>query len=570
MKISLSRRVTAVVAALGLALVAVPAAAPAANADGQSCGLGQVCTGALSGSLGDSMYQIRMPAKFNGTVLLYSHGYRIAQPVPAQIGTALGLDKAPYYSSTTVPGVGPAYVGNGIPQVGPSAEVIGALLNQGYALAGTGYANQGWAVAEGVESNENLIKLINSGGIKGSKQIMAWGDSLGAVITQALVQRNPGKIAGTMPSCGALGGLDAATETAMTVLYTWKTLIDPSLVAANYAPGAAGYAQAVGDLVKVFGTLNAVATGQASVSSAGYPIALANLLAGLMAGLPTVSSTYDGVTVNPAVATLGTAGALAGGYSPLSSGQSAAAAMLQNVGAAAALGVFVRYDMEQRVRLIGQLGADQSANFTSNVGVNYSALLSPEQRGQFADTFATAGPGALDAMLAALAAGDRFAANPVAQKIVAGLPTAEATYNNKPMVLLTDTYDPVTPAGNAGGFYDGVVMSKKGKKAEKKGMLKVASYYAVPPADGWTSFEEGAKSPSAALSALKLGGSGVGHCAFTTDQTVAAVKVLAALADAKSAKKVAAAKRLGYKVPGINRARQYEPPALKTPAAPVG
>ena len=76
------------------------------------------------------------------------------------------------------------------------------------------------------------------------------------------------------------------------------------------------------------------------VSSAGYPIALANLLAGLMAGLPTVSPTYDGVTVNPAVATLGTAGALAGGYSPLSSGQSAAAAMLQNVGAAAALGVY--------------------------------------------------------------------------------------------------------------------------------------------------------------------------------------------------------------------------------------
>ena len=59
-------------------------------------------------------------------------------------------------------------------------------------------------------------------------------------------------------------------------------------------------------------------------------------------------------------------------------------------------------------------------------------------------------------------------ANPVAQKIVAGLPTAEATYNNKSMVLLTDTYDPVTPAGNAGGFYDGVVMSKKGKKAEKR------------------------------------------------------------------------------------------------------
>ncbi len=192
-------------------------------------------------------------------------------------------------------------------------------------------------------------------------------------------------------------------------------------------------------------------------------------------------------------------------------------------------------------------------------------LLSPEERGLWGDAFATAGPGVLDAMLAALAAGDRFAANPVAQKIVSSLPSAEATYNNKPIVLLTDTYDPITPDGNAGGFYDGVVMSKKGKKAEKKGMLKVASYYAVPPADGWTSFEDGAKSPSAALSAVKLGGSGVGHCAFTTDQTVAAVKVLAALADAKSAKKVAAAKRLGYKVPGINRGPAVRAAGLEEP-----
>jgi pimeloyl-ACP methyl ester carboxylesterase len=568
MKISLSRRVTAVVAALGLALVAVPAAAPAANADGHSCGLGQVCTGALSGSLGDSMYQIRMPAKFNGTVLLYSHGYRIAQPVPAAIGKQLRMDQSPYYSPTTTPGVGPTYTGNDLPQVGPSAEVIGSLLNQGYALAGAGYARQGWAVAEGVEAGENLIKLINSGGIKGTKQIMAWGNSMGAEVTQALVQRNPGKIAGTLPQCGALAGFEQAMESAMTVVYTWKTLVDPSIKGANYAPGKAGYAEAVTDLSKIAGTIATVKA--TDVSPAGYPTVFANFLAGLMAGLPTVSPTYDGVTVNPAVATLGLGGALAGGYSPVSSNQSAIAAMLQNVFAASALGVMGRYEMEQRVRLAGSLGAGENANFTSNVGVDYGKLLSPEERGLWGDAFAAAGPGVLDAMLAALAAGDRFAANPVAQKIVSSLPSAEATYNNKPIVLLTDTYDPITPDGNAGGFYDGVVMSKKGKKAEKKGMLKAVSYYAVPPADGWTSFEEGAKSPSDLLSAVKLGGSGVGHCAFTTDQTVAAVKVLAALADAKSAKKVAAAKRLGYKVPGINKDRQYEPPALKNPAATVG
>ena len=569
MRISLSRRATAVVAALGLALVAVPATAPAANADDRACGLGEVCSGALTGSLGDSPYQIVMPPKFNGTVLLYSHGYRIAQPVPAAIGTALGMDKAPYYSSTTVPGVGAAFVGNDIAQVAPSAEVAAGLLGQGYALAGAGYANQGWAVAEGVEAGENLIRYINGGGIKGTKQILAWGDSMGSVVTQALVQRNPGKIAGTNPRCGALAGPEAAFDTAQTVLYTWKTLIDPTLKGSNYSAGAAGYAEAVGDLAKIFGTINAVATGQATVSSqTGYPIALANLLSGLLAGLPTVSSTYDGVTVNPAVATLGTAGALAGGYSPLSSGQSAAAAMLQNVAGAAALGIMGQYELEQRVRLIGGLAPTDSANFTSNVGVNYSELLSPEQRGEFGDTFATAGPGVLDAMLAALAAGERTPANPVAVQIVQALPSAQAVYG-KPMVLLTDTYDPVTPAGNAGEFFDGVRDSKKGKQAAKRGNLKAVSYYAVPPADGWTRFEEGAKSPSSALSAAALGGSGVGHCAFTTEQSVGSIAALEALLKANNAKKIAAAKRVGYQVGGINKDRLYEPPALKNPAATV-
>ena len=568
MKIKMSRRITAVVAAVGLALVSVPASIPAAQADDHACGLGETCNGALTGALGDSTYQIMMPAKFNGTVLLYSHGYRIAQPVPAAIGTALGMDKAPYYSQTTTPGVGATFTGNGIAQVGPSAEVIGSLLQQGYALAGTGYANQGWAVAEGVESGENLIRLINGGGIKGVKQILAWGDSMGSVITQALIQRNPGKIAGTNPRCGALAGPEAAFESAMTVIYTWKTLIDPTIKGANYAPGAAGYAEAVTDLGKIFTTINAVATGQATVSQAGYPIALANLLSGLMAGLPTVSGTYDGITVNPAVGTLGLAGAIAGGYSPVSSGQSAGAAMLQNVAGAAALAVMGRYDLEQRVRLIGGLGAGDNANFTSNVGVNYNELLSPEQRGEFADTFATAGPGVLDAMLAALAAGQRFAANPVAVKIVEGLPSADPVYG-KPLVLLTDTDDPITPAGNAGGFYDGVVTSKAGKSALKKGMLKAVSYYAVPPADGWTRFAEGGKSPSAALSAAALGGSGVGHCAFTTDQSVGSISALMALIKAQTAKSVAAAKRAGYKVAGINKDRLYEPPALKNPAATV-
>ena len=567
MKISLSRRVTAVVAALGLALVAVPATVPAANADDNACGLGETCDGVLSGPLGASAFKIKVPENFNGTVLLYSKQYSAGVPIPAGIGVPLGYADNPYYSPMTIPGLGPGYAANGSAHVAPSDGVESALLNQGYALAGTGLARQGWAVAEGVEAGESLIKYINGGGIEGVKQIMAWGKSMGAETTQALIQNNPGKLAGSLPMC--MASAEWFGETYMTVMHVWKTLIDPSLQGYNYAPGQAGYAQAMGDMQKMLTTLGAVASGQATVSSAGYPIALSNLLAGLLAGLPTVSSTYDGVTVNPAVATLGTAGASAGGYSPLSSGQSAAVAMLQNIGGILGTGITLQYDLEQRARTIGSIPAGESAAYVGNVGVNYNKLLSPEQYGEFADTFATAGPGVLDAMMAALAAGERVKANPVAAKIVAGLPSASAAYNNKPTVALAGTYDLRVP-GVTGDFVEGMANSKKGKKAAKKGMLKAAAYYSVPPADGWTSFEPGAKSPSAALSALEPGGAGGGSCPFTTDQTVAAVKAMEALAKADSAKGVTAAKRLGYKVPGINRDRQYRPLPPKDPAATVG
>ncbi len=570
MKIKMPRRVLAAVASIGLALVAVPTMAPAANA-ADACGLGETCTGALTGSLGDTTFQITMPAKFNGTVLLYSHGYRIAQPVPAQIAGALGLNRSPYYSQTTVPGIGAALVGNGAAQVAPSAESAANLLAQGYALAGAGYARQGWAVAEGVEAGELLIQHINSGAVGGVKEIIAWGDSLGGLITQTLVQENPGKIAGTLPLCGVMEGPEQAFSSAMTVLYGWKTLIDPTLKVANYSAGQAGYAEAVGDLAKVFGTLNAVATGQATVSAVGFPIAQSNLLAGLMAGLPTKSQTYDGITVNPVVTEQGLGAAIAGGFAPLSAGANSTAAMLQNVGAAAALGIMGRYELEQRVRAIGGLAPTDNANFNNNVPVVYSKLLSPEQRAEFEGTFTAAGPGVLDRMLGALDASvgsntARFPANPAAVAIVNALPAAKPEYR-KPAVFMSTTYDPVVAPGNTYTFFEDMAGTKAAQKAADKGMLKAAQYYTVPLDLEYTKFDPGAKSPNAVLSLAATGGSGVGHCTFTADQHVGGVKALQALIKAKTAKAIAAAKRSVYRAPGVNRDRFFAPEPLKYPLA---
>ena len=463
MKIKTPRRAIAAVASLALALVAVPTVAPVANAV-DACGLGETCTGALTGSLGDTTFEIRMPEEFNGTVLLYSHGYRIADPVPAVVGTQLQLDTNPNYSQVSIPALAAvvgspvAYVGNNDAQVAPTPESAASLLSEGYALVGAGYARQGWAAAEGVEAGELLIQHVNSGAISGVDEIVAWGDSLGGLITQSLVQRNPGKIAGTLPLCGVLEGPEQIFSSAMTILYTWKTLVDPSLKVANYAPGQAGYAQAVGDLLKVAQTFAQVQADSSTISSVGFPVALSNFLAGLMAGLPTKSLTYDGISVNPELATLGLTGAVAGGYAPLSAGQSAASAMSENVFQTMALGIMGRFNLEQIARQTAEIPADGNSNFNDNVPVVYSDLLTIEQRREFEDTFNTIRPGLIDLMLGTLdqSVGSetaRFPANPAAVAAVQALPSPEAKYG-KPAVFMSTTYDPVVPSGNTYTFFE--------------------------------------------------------------------------------------------------------------------
>lgn len=575
MKRNLPRRLIATVASLGLALVALPIAAPAANAV-DACGAGETCTGALEGKLGSSPFEIRMPENFNGVVMLYSHGYRFSGPIPAVFAgpTALNVAGDPNYDQISQPaftagfGSPVAYLANNNPEVAPSEAAAQNLLAQGFALAGTGYANQGWAAAEGVEAGEALIRHINAGAIPGVKGIRVWGPSLGGLVSATLAERNPRRIQGALPMCGALAGPEQAFSSAMTVLFTWKQLVAPNLKAANYTPGQAGYAEALADLGTVFTILRGAST--SPVTPAGYPLAQSNLLGGLMAGLPTKSSVYDGITVNPAFQIPGnTAAALAGGFQPASAGASSAVAMLQNVGTAAALGILGRYDLEMRARQFAQIPVTESANFNDNVNVVYSRLLSPEQVGEFGDTLnaTTVIPSPLTTMLNKLdsSVGNdqvRFPANPKAVEFVRSLPAPTGKYG-VPTVFLADTYDPATPDGNTGFLSDALRASYD--DSNSKAPYKVGTYYTIPPEDGWTKFDPGAKAPNDALSVAALGNSGVGHCKFTADQVGASLVALDGMVKAKSAKGVRAVNRGMWRVPGINSDGAYAPPALKRP-----
>jgi pimeloyl-ACP methyl ester carboxylesterase len=153
------------IAALGLALL--PAAA--------SAGGTTVIKGFTTEAAGKSYYKIEVPSNWNGTLVLYSHGYSF---------TAIGP--------------------NDVRDVGDDGT--GAfLLGQGYALAGSSYASSGWALEQAFQDQIALLDVFDKK-VGHPKRTIAWGHSLGGMITAGLVQRFPNRFTAALPMCGVVAG----------------------------------------------------------------------------------------------------------------------------------------------------------------------------------------------------------------------------------------------------------------------------------------------------------------------------------------------------------------------------
>ena len=62
---------------------------------------------------------------------------------------------------------------------------------------------------------------------------MAWGHSLGGIITAGLIQRYPGRFSAALPMCGVLSGGVATWNTALDAEFAFQQLIDPSVQTVN-------------------------------------------------------------------------------------------------------------------------------------------------------------------------------------------------------------------------------------------------------------------------------------------------------------------------------------------------
>ncbi len=148
----------------------------------------------ITGTLADgATYVIDVPSNWNNKLLLYSHGYVFpGSPNPA-------YDYPDPYS---------AYY----------------FFTEGWAFAGSSYATTGWAVQQAIPDQISTLDVFQS--LVGTPaETIAWGDSLGGMITAGLIQEYPSRFNGALPMCGVLAGGVGFWNQALDGAFAFNTLL---------------------------------------------------------------------------------------------------------------------------------------------------------------------------------------------------------------------------------------------------------------------------------------------------------------------------------------------------------
>jgi hypothetical protein len=126
----------------------------------------------VSGEAKDSFYQFAVPADWNGTLVIWNHGYSFIPPGPN-------------------------------PDLGPLVDV---QLAQGYAVAASSYSQSQWAV---FNTRRDIARMVEAFAkqIGEPSSIIMTGASLGGIVTADALERiDEFNIDGAFAFCGAMGG----------------------------------------------------------------------------------------------------------------------------------------------------------------------------------------------------------------------------------------------------------------------------------------------------------------------------------------------------------------------------
>jgi hypothetical protein len=328
----------------------------------------------VDGTLPDgATYVIDVPAGWNRTVLLYSHGY-VPQgaPNPAQ--------NAP----------------------GPAAR--DALLAAGYALIGSSYAGAGWSVeAALVDQMATLERFTARFGR--ARQVLAWGTSMGGMITTGLVERHGHRFAGALSMCGLQHGAVANFNNTLDAVFAVRTLLAPDadVPLVNIPDQPAAFA-ALGVLGGALDAAQATPVGRARIA--------------LAAALHNIPAWTDPAQPEPAP----------GDYDTAQLNQ------YRTLGGTIYVGLSWRQEAETHA----------GGNMSWNTGVDYTRMLRRSSiRAEVEALYAKAGA-SLAADLAALAAAPRIGAD----RAAVGYMIRNITFTGRlgaPLLAIHTTGDPLVP-----------------------------------------------------------------------------------------------------------------------------
>src|SRR3954462_15082023 len=246
------RGVTALLAAATCSTLAVTALPQAASAD--------TAATTLTGTTGSAPGTMKMPASWNGTLLLWNHGIR----------TTIDPNRAAEWAPR-----------------GTDGDTTDALLAKGYALVGSSYRSNGFASRDAVNDDIALLAQFTRQFGKPARTYV-WGASLGGLITEMLAEERPDLVTAAAPACGVFAGAVPIGDQTLDTLLMVRAFFRPTLKVTGYTSDAEAL-RAVG-LLK--GSVTAALANPATQAGAvGRIVAIA-----VLQGLPLQTRNFNGLT----------------------------------------------------------------------------------------------------------------------------------------------------------------------------------------------------------------------------------------------------------------------------------
>ena len=158
----------------------------------------------LSGEIDGAPYRIRVPDVWNGTLLIFVHGYR---------------DKADH----------PGEIDDRTADVAPNAALEAPLLAQGFALAGTAFKDNGWDIKDAIQDVKNLSVFFRDNVAPPQRTILL-AASFGTVVGFKSMEQFGGIYDGALCLCGAGAGATRIWDSGVPIYLAYDVIfgIPPS------------------------------------------------------------------------------------------------------------------------------------------------------------------------------------------------------------------------------------------------------------------------------------------------------------------------------------------------------